>query len=140
MLKNKVLLFLMLLIFVCSSRAQNYPASKMRVGFMSTKDIELLRPMSQNGLNTAITIGNNVFIGAGAIILSNVTIGDNSIIGAGAIVTRSIPSNSVAIGIPAKVVKTIDEYYESVKDSCSHIRNLSPKEKRKVLEQIVGRK
>lgn len=55
-----------------------------------------------------VRIGNNVWIGSGAIILPGVTIGDNSIIGAGAIVTKDIPPNSIAIGTPAKAIKTIE--------------------------------
>ncbi len=55
-----------------------------------------------------ITIGSNVWIGGGAIICPGVTIGDNSVIGAGAVVTRDIPANTVAVGNPAKVIKTID--------------------------------
>lgn len=58
----------------------------------------------------AVKIGNNVFIGAGAIILPNVEIGDNVVIGAGTIVNRSIPSNSVVVGNPAKVVGLTDEF------------------------------
>lgn len=50
-----------------------------------------------------ITIGNNVQIGAGAIILPNVSIGNNVIIGAGSVVTKDIPSNSIAIGVPARL-------------------------------------
>ena len=57
-----------------------------------------------------IIIGNNVHIGTNAIIMPNVTIGDNCIIGCGAIVTKNIPNNSIVVGIPAKVIKTIDEY------------------------------
>ena len=57
-----------------------------------------------------VTIGRNCYIGAGAIILPGVTIGDNSIIGAGAVVTKSIPPGSVAMGVPAKVVCTREEW------------------------------
>ncbi len=58
------------------------------------------------GLTTkGITIGNNVWIGAGVSILDGVTIGDHSVIGAGAVVNKDIPPNSVAVGIPAKVIK-----------------------------------
>ena len=52
-------------------------------------------------------IGNNVFIGVGSIVLPNVSIGDNSVIGAGSVVTRDIPSGVVAVGNPARVIKTI---------------------------------
>lgn len=54
-----------------------------------------------------IKIGNNVWIGAGVNILPGVTIGDNVTIGAGSIVNKSIPANSIAVGNPCKVIKTI---------------------------------
>ena len=54
-------------------------------------------------------IGNNVWIGSGANILPGVSIGDNSIIGAGSVVIKDIPANSVAVGIPAKVIKNLDD-------------------------------
>jgi maltose O-acetyltransferase len=56
-----------------------------------------------------VKIGNNVFIGVKSVIMPGVTIGDNVIIGAMALVTNDIPSNVVAVGQPAKVIKTIDE-------------------------------
>lgn len=49
-------------------------------------------------------IGNNVYIGAGAIILGGIQIGNNVKIGANAVVVNSIPDNSTAVGIPAKVI------------------------------------
>lgn len=54
-----------------------------------------------------IKIGNNVWIGAGVNILPGVTIGDNVTIGAGSVVNKSIPANSIAVGNPCKVIKTI---------------------------------
>ena len=57
-----------------------------------------------------IDIGNDVFIGAASIILPNIRIGDKVIIGAGSVVTRDIPSNSVAVGNPARVIGTYDEF------------------------------
>jgi maltose O-acetyltransferase len=54
-----------------------------------------------------ITIGENVWIGGGAIVLAHVTIGDNAVIGAGAVVTRDIPANAVAVGNPARVVRQL---------------------------------
>ena len=50
-------------------------------------------------------LGDNVFIGAGAKILGPITIGNNVVIGANAVVVKDIPANSLAVGIPAKVVK-----------------------------------
>ena len=64
-----------------------------------------------------ITIGNNVFIGAGSRILYDVTIGDNVIIGAGSLVNKSIPSGTVAAGVPCKVIGSFEEYQRKmVKD------------------------
>lgn len=57
-----------------------------------------------------IKIGNNVWIGAGAVILPGVSIGDNTVIGAGSIVTRSIPANCVAYGNPCRVQREISEH------------------------------
>ncbi|WP_341933496.1 sugar O-acetyltransferase [Microbacterium sp. LWO14-1.2] len=56
-----------------------------------------------------ITIGDNVWLGGGVIVCPGVTIGDNSVIGAGSVVTRDIPANVVAVGSPARVVRTIGE-------------------------------
>ncbi len=50
-----------------------------------------------------VIIGNNVWIGGGAILLSGVTIGDNTVIGAGSVVTKAIPANAVACGNPCTV-------------------------------------
>ncbi|MEU1466266.1 sugar O-acetyltransferase [Streptomyces sp. NPDC005727] len=54
-----------------------------------------------------ITIGDNVWIGGGAIVLPGVTIGENSVIGAGAVVTKDVPANVVAVGNPARVVRSL---------------------------------
>ena len=58
-----------------------------------------------------VTIGNNVFIGIGAMILMGSKIGDNVIIGANAVVHGEIPDDSVVAGNPAKVIFTLEEYY-----------------------------
>lgn len=52
-----------------------------------------------------VTIGNNVWIGGGAIIMPGVTIGNNVVIGAGSIVTKDIPNNSIAYGTPCQVMR-----------------------------------
>lgn len=58
-----------------------------------------------------VRIGNNVRFGVNCTVLKNVTIGDNCFIAAGAIVTKDIPSDSIAAGVPAKVVCSIEDYY-----------------------------
>ncbi len=62
-----------------------------------------------------VDIGNNVFIGAESVVLPGVTIGDNVVIGANSTVTHDIPSNSVAVGSPARVICTLDEYINKEK-------------------------
>lgn len=59
--------------------------------------------------NASVTIGKNCWIGAGAVIVPGITIGDNVVIGAGSIVTKDIPSNSVAVGNPARVIREVGE-------------------------------
>lgn len=79
---------------------------------------ELRRKQAQ--YNLPVHIGNNVWIGAGAVVLPGVNIGDNSIIGAGSVVTKDIPANVVAVGNPCKVMREINEndmkyYYKDMK-------------------------
>lgn len=59
-----------------------------------------------------ITIGDNVFVGAGCIILPNVKIGNKVIIGAGSVVSKNIPDGVVAVGNPVRIIGTYDEYME----------------------------
>lgn len=66
-----------------------------------------------------VIIGNNVFIGADAIILPGVTIGDKVIVGAGTVVNKSVSSNTVVVGNPARVVSTYDEFVSKNKDLMS---------------------
>ncbi len=60
--------------------------------------------------NVDVHIGNNVWIGAGAVILPGVTIGDNTVIGAGSVVTKDIPANVVAVGNPCRILRPIGEH------------------------------
>ena len=81
-----------------------------------------------------INIGNNVFIGLNAIIMPGVTIGDNVCIAAGAVVTKDIPSSEVWGWVPAKLIKTYDEYKTGVLFKCDRTKHMSSEEK------IVARK
>jgi len=67
------------------------------------------KQVSKNLVSSPIKIGNNVWLGEGVCVLKGVEIGDNSIIGAQSVVTKSIPKNSIAVGIPAKVIKKYNE-------------------------------
>lgn len=60
--------------------------------------------------NMDVHIGNNVWIGAGAMIMPGVTIGDNTVIGAGSVVTKDIPANVVAVGNPCRVLRDIGDH------------------------------
>lgn len=60
--------------------------------------------------NVPVRIGNNVWIGAGAVILPGVQIGDNTVVGAGSVVTKDIPANVVAVGNPCRVLRPIGEH------------------------------
>lgn len=62
-----------------------------------------------------VVIENNCFIGASSVILEGVHIGENSIVGALSLVTKDVPANSLVMGIPARVIKTVDE---NVKNKC----------------------
>lgn len=96
-----------------------------------------------------VTIGNNVFIGAESVVLPNVTIGNNVIIGANSTVTHDIPDNSVAVGTPARVICSIDEYLEKEKARISNSpcygeeytlrKNVSMELRMKQKEEIKGK-
>lgn len=55
-----------------------------------------------------IVIGDNVWLGSGAIVLPGVTIGENTVVGAGSVVTRDLPANVVAVGNPARVIRAVE--------------------------------
>ena len=65
-----------------------------------TKDVDLF---------VRINVGNNVHIGTNSIIMPGVTIGDNVVVGCGAIVTHNIPDNSIAVGVPARVIENVEK-------------------------------
>lgn len=59
--------------------------------------------------NKSVIIGNNVWIGEGVAVLPGAKIGNNSIIGSNAVVIGDIPSNCIAVGVPAKIVRNLDD-------------------------------
>lgn len=92
-------------------------------------DLEVTKP---------IVLGNDVYIGNNVILMPGIKIGNNVIIGAGAIVTKDIPDNSVAVGVPAKVIKTADEYFEKLKKESLHLGHLKGQEKDNALKKYYG--
>lgn len=95
--------------------------------------LRILGLLPEGDIFGQIKVGSNVFIGLRSIIMPGVTIGDNVIIGAGSLVTKDIPSNSVAAGNPAKVLKTIDEYFEKNRYKADITKSMNAQEKRAYL-------
>ena len=54
-------------------------------------------------------MGNDAWIGTGAIILPNVTIGEQAVVGAGAVVTKDVPRRAIVAGVPARILRFLDE-------------------------------
>lgn len=86
-------------------------------------------------ITAPINIGNDVYIGINTTIMPGVTIGSRVIIGAGSIVTKDIPSNSVAAGVPARVIKTVDEYFDIAKRKSLGFGHLNAREKENALKK-----
>lgn len=80
-----------------------------------------------------ITIGNNVHVGTGAVIMPGVKIGNNVIVGVNAVVTKDIPDNSVVAGVPARIIRTIEEYKDKNYDSFIHTSKMTKEAKKEYL-------
>ena len=94
--------------------------AEIRIGddFQCGPGVQLLTPEHplnaaerRSGVESArpITIGNDVWIGGGAIVLAGVTIGDRAVIGAGAVVTRDVPADVLVLGNPARPVRKLND-------------------------------
>ncbi len=84
-------------------------------------DYDLVKP---------ITVGSNVFLGYGTVVLPGVTIGDNVVVGARSVVSKNVPSNTVVAGVPARPIKSVDEYLVSCMDDMNDTKQLSSAKKR----------
>lgn len=80
-----------------------------------------------------ITVGNNVHIGPDTVIMPGCNIGNNCIIGVGSIVTKDIPDNSIAVGVPARVIRTIEEYKDKNETRFEHTKKMSREQKKAYL-------
>lgn len=83
-----------------------------------------------------ISIGNNVFIGAGTRILYDTRIGSQVIIATGSIVTHDIPDNSVVAGVPARIIGTFDEYVMKMKNQIHEDDYNSANDKKEAIEYM----
>ena len=86
-------------------------------------------------ITAPITIGNDVYIGLNTTILAGTKIGNRCIIGACSLVKGEFPDNSVVAGVPAKVIKTVDEYLEQIKEKSLRFGHLNAKEKEIALKK-----
>ncbi|TXK77874.1 acyltransferase [Mesonia sp. K4-1] len=97
----------------------------------------VLRKKDQTLEYTApINVGNNVYLGMETMIMPNVNIGNNVIIGARSIVTKNIEDNLVVAGIPAKKIKSIDQYYGDLQNKSLGIGHLGRGEKETELKKL----
>lgn len=94
-------------------------------------DLEITKP---------IVVGDYVYIGIQSIILPGVSIGSHCIIAAGSVVTKDIPDHSVAGGIPARVMKSSEEYFEKIQRESLHVGQFTYEEKDKKLKEFYGYK
>lgn len=80
-----------------------------------------------------ITVGNNVHIGMDTIIMPGVTIGNNVVIGCSAVVTHDVPDNTIAAGVPARIIESVADYASKIQKNYLPTKQMNQKEKKKYL-------
>lgn len=93
------------------------------------RDLEITKP---------IVVGDDVYIGNNVLLLPGVHVGNKVIIGAGAVVTKDIPDNSIAVGVPARVIKSAEEYFEKIQKESIHLGHLKGEQKDRELMKYYG--
>ncbi len=76
-----------------------------------------------------VVIGNYVYVGASVLIMPGVTIGDGTLIAAGSVVTKSVPAGMVVAGNPARILCSVEEYYERNKQFDLHTKGMPDKKR-----------
>ena len=94
-----------------------------------TPDLELTFP---------IIVGDDVYIGIRSIIMPGVRIGNNVIIGANSVVTKDVPDNSVCVGSPARVIKSVDQYHKEIQERSIGFGNLDASSKERALRDFYA--
>lgn len=91
----------------------------------------VFRAMYHDFVNSSgkVSKGDNVYFGTDVIVLGGVSIGSNCVIGAGSVVTKSIPAGSVAVGVPCRVICSLEEYYSKrkergLKDAVARVKSI----------------
>jgi acetyltransferase-like isoleucine patch superfamily enzyme len=85
-----------------------------------------------------VTVGDNVFVGLGATLLPGTRVGRDVVIGAGSVVSGTIPPGTVAVGVPARPVRTLADYRERVLGRATHLRGRPEPEKRALFEAFLA--
>jgi len=87
-----------------------------------------------------IKIGDNVFIGSNSIFLPGVTVGNNVVIASGSVITKDIPDDVVVAGVPAKIIKNIDEYKQSILKKATFLTENDPEKRKKIIIKRLEKK
>lgn len=85
-----------------------------------------------------IVVGNRVFIGVNSIIMPGVRIGDRVIVGAGSVVTKSIPTNSVVAGVPARFIMSFEQFEKSAAEEWAAEQELRGKSFKQRVDSVVS--
>ena len=91
-------------------------------------------------ITAPIVLGNDVYIGVRSLILPGVTIGNDCIVAAGSVVTKDVPDNSVVGGIPARFIKSTDDYLKGITERSLKLGHLKGKEKDDALKKHLNYK
>lgn len=97
---------------------------------------QLYPEFSKADILSPVVVGNNCHIGMNAILMPGVTIGNNCIIGCNAVVTHDIPDNSIAAGVPARVISDINSFKDKHSNDCIMTKGMTSEEKREYYEAI----
>jgi acetyltransferase-like isoleucine patch superfamily enzyme len=94
----------------------------------------LYKDFSDVDIFRSITVEDNVFIGLNVIIMPGVNIGKNAVIAAGSIVTKNVPEGVVVAGVPARIIKSLDDYKKGIPEKdIYHTKHIALSQKRKIL-------
>ncbi|MCL4359690.1 acyltransferase [Patescibacteria group bacterium] len=118
-------------VWIQDNNSHSIYAQDRLVSILGSRDFNRISVRLKRVVCKPITIGNHVWVGRRAVILKGVTIGDRAIVAAGAVVTHDIPSDVIAAGNPAKVVKHIKNNVINLNAAKKEIANLQKSAEKK---------